>query len=166
MSWVDCVKRRTFRTPTWDRNADIEAGRAAMAGEMSCHTGVGVRCLASEQFLMETELYAAQPLAAGTPPATTLKKWNPDGIDQIPGIVHAVEVPPTATMLYTRGCVGKRTDGSIPKSAAEQSVVAFSNITTILEDAGMGKLATASCASCPRSTNRIILVCLTKGTRI
>jgi enamine deaminase RidA (YjgF/YER057c/UK114 family) len=140
MGWEDCVKRRTFRTPSWDRTADIEAGRAAMAGEMSCHTGVGVRCLAADEFLAETELYAAQPLAAGTAPATALKKWNPAGIAEIPGIVHAVEVPPTATMLYTRGCVGKRADGTIPETAAEQSEAAFACITTILEDAGMGAL--------------------------
>ena len=139
MNWADCVKRRTFRTPAWDRTADIEAGRLAMAGEMSCHTGVGVRCLASEEFLVETELYAAQPLPAGTAPATTVRKWNPDGIAEIPGIVHAVEVPPTASMLYTRGCVGKRADGTVPESAAEQSEVCFANITAILEDAGMGK---------------------------
>ena len=51
---------RTFRTPGWDRTDDIEAGRVAMAGAMSAHTGVGVTALAAPEYAVEIELNAAQ----------------------------------------------------------------------------------------------------------
>ena len=63
-------------------------------------------------------------------------------------------------MLYTRGCVGKRADGTVPESAAEQSEVVFANLTAILEDAGMGKitimfrLPPITHARCPASLKR------------
>ena len=92
-----------------------------MAGSMSAHTGVGVRALAASQFGVgvETEMIAAQPVAAaataGAAPRGGLKRWGPAG-----DFAQAVEVPPTARLLFSSGIVGKRSDGTLPDSAADQ----------------------------------------------
>eukprot|EP01044_Picomonas_judraskeda_P009169 COSAG03_NODE_1098_length_4823_cov_2.610711_5_plen_428_part_00 len=132
-AWADVIKRRTFRTPAWDRSVDIEAGRLAMDGVMSAHTGVGVTALASPDFLVETELIAARPQTQRTH-GGHVQRWGKTGW----GSAQAVEVPPNARLIFTAGVVGKLADGfTLPDTAAEQCAQAFANVGAILLDAGM-----------------------------
>jgi len=52
-------------------------------------------------------------------------------------VAHAVEVPPGARLLYTNGQIGTKLDGFTPESAAEQAVIVFERLATILEAADM-----------------------------
>ncbi len=132
-TWADVVKRRTFRTPNWDRSTDIEAGRVAMDGAMSAHTGIGVTALASPDFLVETELIAAHPQPVSTQP-NVVRRWGNTSW----GSSQAVEVPPNARLVFTAGVVGKLADGlTLPDTAEDQCAQAFSNLGAILQDAGM-----------------------------
>ena len=54
MYLTDCLCYR-FRCPGWDRSLDIEAGRVAMDGAMSAHTGVGVSARNITRSLPETK---------------------------------------------------------------------------------------------------------------
>jgi enamine deaminase RidA (YjgF/YER057c/UK114 family) len=138
-TWGDAVKRRTFRTPGWDRSADIEAGRLAMDGAMSAHTGVGVTRLAAPEFLVETELVAARTVltesdGGAAAAAGSVRRWGRTGW----GSAEAVEVPPGARLLFTAGVVGKLSDGiTLAPTAAEQCAHVFENLGVILADAGL-----------------------------
>jgi len=50
---------------------------------------------------------------------------------------HGIEVPPNARWLYVAGQVALRKDGSVPATIEEQTVVAWENVTAILDSAGM-----------------------------
>ena len=138
-TWGDAVKRRTFRTPGWDRSADIEAGRLAMDGAMSAHTGVGVTRLAAPEFLVETELVAARTVltesdGGAAAAAGSVRRWGRTGW----GSAEAVEVPPGARLLFTAGVVGKLSDGiTLAPTAAEQCAHVFENLGVILADADL-----------------------------
>ncbi|MBT3361599.1 MAG: RidA family protein [Rhodospirillales bacterium] len=51
---------------------------------------------------------------------------------------HAIEVPAQAKRLIVSGQLGLRPDGTVPKTAKEQSEQAWRNLLAILEDAGYG----------------------------
>jgi len=50
---------------------------------------------------------------------------------------HGIEVPPNARWLYVAGQVAMRKDGSVPAMIEEQTMVAWENVTAILDSAGM-----------------------------
>jgi 2-iminobutanoate/2-iminopropanoate deaminase len=50
---------------------------------------------------------------------------------------HGVEVPPNARWLYVAGQIAVRRDGTVPATIAEQTVVAWENVTAVLAAAGM-----------------------------
>jgi enamine deaminase RidA (YjgF/YER057c/UK114 family) len=50
---------------------------------------------------------------------------------------HGIEVPPNARWLHVAGQVAVRKDGLVPATIAEQTVVAWENVTAILASAGM-----------------------------
>lgn len=58
---------------------------------------------------------------------------GPDGM-----FSHGLEVPPGARWLYTTGQVGVDADGRIGTGIREQCEIAWTNILTILAEAGMG----------------------------
>jgi 2-iminobutanoate/2-iminopropanoate deaminase len=50
---------------------------------------------------------------------------------------NGIEVPPNARWLHIAGQVAVRKDGTVPATIAEQTVVAWDNVTAILASAGM-----------------------------
>jgi 2-iminobutanoate/2-iminopropanoate deaminase len=141
MGWADVVKRTTFRVPGWNREQhEMPAVEAAMGDEKSCHTGVGVRCLAAPELQLEVDIVAAAPVGEGSDGSAVVRKWNPPGLaaPMRDGYVHCAEVPPNARLLISSGLVGRRPDGSLPANGAEQSLQLFANLTSLLRGAGMG----------------------------
>ena len=147
----DDARRRTFRTPGWDRTVDIEAGRHVMAGEMSAHTGVGVTALAAPSFRVETELIAAQPAVLGE--STTdmgLKRWN---IGDFSNLAQAVEVPAGYKLLFTSGLVGQRKDGTLPETPSEQCTQVRFVWLAFNHSSGGKTPRTPSVGGCTRASN-------------
>ena len=68
-----------------------------------------------------------------------MKALNPDGnAPPFARYSHGVELPPGARIVRTSGQLGVSADGTTPQGAQSQAEVCFSNIATILAEAGMG----------------------------
>lgn len=51
---------------------------------------------------------------------------------------HGVEVPPGARLIFCSGQLGIDRDGRVPAGCSAQAELCFSNIATILAEAGLG----------------------------
>lgn len=51
---------------------------------------------------------------------------------------HAALLPAGARIIRTSGQLGLATDGTVPKSVADQATICFANIRAILAEGGMG----------------------------
>jgi 2-iminobutanoate/2-iminopropanoate deaminase len=67
-----------------------------------------------------------------------MKIHNPRSIAApIGAYSNGIEIPPNARWLHIAGQVAVRKDGTVPATIAEQTVVAWENVTAILASAGM-----------------------------
>lgn len=65
-------------------------------------------------------------------------RLNPPEIKASPNYSHAVMVQPEASFLAISGQVGRDADGAVPAGIAAQTELAWRNVRTVLEAAGMG----------------------------
>ncbi|MGB3388285.1 MAG: RidA family protein [Pseudaminobacter sp.] len=62
---------------------------------------------------------------------------NPQVLGVPPSYSHGIEVPTGARTLYTAGQVGWDTNGNIEDGIAAQTKLAFANLRSVLQSAGM-----------------------------
>lgn len=66
----------------------------------------------------------------------TIKRWNPEGLDQPVGYSQVVTIEGTGKMVLLGGKAGLKPDGYIPPTLAEQSKLTWENIDLALKAAG------------------------------
>lgn len=66
-----------------------------------------------------------------------LRKIQPAGLRQNPNYSQGIEVPPGQRLVAVAGQTGQRADGSVPDGIAAQADLAWSNVLTVLKEAGM-----------------------------
>jgi 2-iminobutanoate/2-iminopropanoate deaminase len=78
--------------------------------------------------------------AAGTPrlAARGHSRLNPPTIKGSLNYSHGIAVDPGARFLAISGQVGRDADGSVPKGIEAQAALAWRNVRSVLEAAGMG----------------------------
>ena len=62
---------------------------------------------------------------------------NPPGMKSNPNYSHAIIVEPGSRFLVISGQVGRSADGSVPEGIEAQAELAWRNVRTVLEAAGM-----------------------------
>jgi enamine deaminase RidA (YjgF/YER057c/UK114 family) len=67
-----------------------------------------------------------------------MKQLNPTTIaPPVARYAHGVEIPAGSRLVRTSGQLGIAADGTVPEGSEEQAAICFSNIATILAEAGM-----------------------------
>ena len=67
-----------------------------------------------------------------------MKQLNPITIaPPVARYAHGVEIPAGARLVRTSGQLGIAADGTVPEGSEAQAAICFSNIATILAEAGM-----------------------------
>ncbi len=69
----------------------------------------------------------------------TIKRWNPEGLDQPVGYSQVVTVEGQGKMVLLGGKAGLTADGFIPESLADQSKLTWENIDLALKAAGASR---------------------------
>ena len=132
LGWSDVVLRTAWLTAGCDA-ADYAAVVATVAEDgVPASVAVGVEM--PGEVLVEVEVIAAKVGAAS--PARSVLKWDPPGVTPSSAYWHAATVPGDARLLFASGQIGVRPDGSIADSAPEQAELTYSNLDTLLRDAG------------------------------